>query len=91
MSTGQIIQLVLQGLVFIVWAFMMYRTLFLFRRRAAEETGQAFPSTGQFLKQAGRWLRSPEDRSERNTLFFLTAVLIVMTLSSALLAPPVEG
>ena len=91
MSTGQIIQLVLQGLVFIVWAIMMYRTLFLFRRRAAEETGRPFPGTGQFLKQAGRWLRSPEDRSERNTLLFLTFVLVVMVASSALLAPPNAG
>jgi hypothetical protein len=91
MSTGQIIQLVLQGLVFIAWAALMFRTLFLWRRRAEAETGNTFSGPGQVLKQAGRWFTAPEDRSERNTLLFLTFVLVVMVLTSAFLAPPTAG
>jgi len=88
MSTGQTIQLLLQGLVFLAWAAMMFRTIFLFRSRAADETGIAIPGPVQFLKQAGRWLQSPDDRSERNTLFFLTFVLLVMSLTTAFLGAP---
>jgi len=88
MSTGQTIQLVLQGLVFLAWAALMFRTLFLLRSRAAEETGDTIPGPGQMLTQIGRWLRAPEDRSERNTLLFMTFVLIVMSLSSAFLGTP---
>ena len=91
MSTGQIIQLVLQGLVFLAWAGLMFRTLFLLRRRAEQDTGTTIPGPGQFLTQAGRWLRAPEDRSDRNTLAFLTFVLLVMTLSSVFLGPPSGG
>ena len=88
MSTGQIIQLVLQGLVFLAWAGLMFRTLFLWRRRAQEETGQAITGPSQFLRQAGRWLRAPEDRTDRSTLLVLTFVLLVMSVSSAFLGAP---
>ena len=88
MSTGQTIQLVLQGLVFLAWAALMFRTLFLLRSRSVSETGGAFPGPGQFLTQLGRWLRAPEDRQDRNTLFFLTFVLAAMIASSVLLGPP---
>jgi hypothetical protein len=88
MTTGQIINLVLQGLVFLAWAALMYRTMFLLRRRAVAETGNALPGPRQFIRQAGRWLRAPEDKSERSTLLFLTFVLLAMSLSSQLLGPP---
>lgn len=88
MGAGQTIQLALQGLVFLAWAGMMFRTLFLLRRRAVVETGNVIPGPGQFLTQVGRWLRSPEDRSARGTLFVLTAVLVVMTLTAAFLGSP---
>ena len=88
MSTGQIIQLVLQGLVFLAWAGLMFRTLFLLRRRAEAETGQTFAGPGQFLTQLGRWLRAPEDKTDRSTLFFLTFVLFAMIASSVFLGPP---
>lgn len=91
MSAGQTIQLVLQGLVFLAWAGLMFRTLFLFRARAAEETGSPLPGPVQFLTQAGRWLRSDEDRAERKTLFFMTFVLVAMSLSATLLGAPAAG
>ncbi len=88
MSTGQTIQLALQSLVFLAWAVLMFRTLFLLRSRSAEETGDSLPGPGQFLTQVGRWLRAPEDRQERTTLFFLTFVLFAMIATSALLGQP---
>jgi hypothetical protein len=90
MTTGQIIQFVLQGLVFIAWAGLMFRTMFLFRTRAVAETGAMAPGPRQFIRQAGRWLRAPEDRADRKTLAFLTFVLLVMTLTSVFL-PPTAG
>ncbi|MEX3017700.1 hypothetical protein [Gymnodinialimonas hymeniacidonis] len=84
MTTGAIIRLVLQALVFIAWAFMMYSVLFKFRRRNEDQTGGAFPSTGGFMAQAKYWLKSEEDRQERKTLFFLTFVLIAMNVMNIL-------
>jgi hypothetical protein len=85
MSTGQIIQTVLMGLVFIAWAGLMFRTIFLWRRRAQDETGQALHGPAQVLKQAGKWMRSPEDKSERGTLMFMTFVLLIMAVTTATL------
>ena len=86
MTTGQIFQLILQGLVFVAWAILMFRMLFTLRRRAEAETGQVFNGPGTFLRHMGHWMRSPEDKSERSTLLFLTFVLLAMTVSSAFFA-----
>ncbi|MEJ6392898.1 hypothetical protein V8J82_06520 [Gymnodinialimonas sp. 2305UL16-5] len=86
MTTPQIIRLALQTLVFIVWAIMMFRTLFTLRQRGEAETGRTFPSPGAFLTQLGYWLKSDEDRMDRKTLFFLTFVLIAMNLTNILFA-----
>lgn len=86
MTTGQSIRLALQALVFIAWAFMMFRTLFLFRSRDADQGGGPFPSTGGFIAQLKYWLGSEEDRNERKTLFFLTFVLFAMNAMNILTA-----
>lgn len=86
MNSGQIIRLVLQLLVFIAWAFLMFRTLGLLRARDADTNGGPFPSTGGFMAQVKYWLKSDEDQSERKTLFFLTAVLIAMNVMNAVMS-----
>ena len=85
MNTGDIIRLALQALVFIAWAFMMYRMLFTLRTRNEDQSGGAFPSTGGFMAQFKYWLSSEEDRQDRKTLFFLTFVLIAMNAMNVLL------
>lgn len=84
MTTGAIIRLVLQVLVFIAWAYMMYRMLFTIRARNEDQTGGAFPSTGGFMAQLKYWLKSDEDKQDRKTLFFLTFVLIAMNVINAI-------
>ncbi|MEJ6390253.1 hypothetical protein [Gymnodinialimonas ulvae] len=84
MTTGAIIRLVLQALVFLAWAFMMYRMLFTLRARNQEQTGQTFAGPAGFLTQFKHWLKSEEDRQDRKTLFFLTFVLIAMNVMNLL-------
>jgi len=91
MTTSGIIRLVLQALVFIAWAGMMFRTLFLMRRRNEDQTGGAFPSTGGFIAQVKYWLSSDEDKQERRTLLILTLVLVVMNVTNALAIQAAEG
>lgn len=86
MNTGQNIRLVLQTLVFVAWAFMMFRTLGLFRSRDADQSGGPFPSTGGFMAQVKYWLSSEEDKQDRKTLFFLSFVLIAMNAMNILTA-----
>lgn len=86
MTGAVIFRLVLQALVFVVWAYMLFSVMFKLRRRAEAETGQVFPGLGTTLRQWGRWLSAPEDRRERNTVLFLTFVLIVMAVMPAIMA-----
>lgn len=87
MTTADIIRLVLQVLVFIAWAFMMYKMLLTLRQRNQDETGGLFPSTGGFLAQFGYWMKSDEDKMDRKTLVFLTFVLIAMNVINIVMAP----
>ncbi len=86
MTTGDTIRLILQALVFLAWAAMMFSVLFTLRRRNEDQTGGAFPSTGGFMAQLKYWLSSDEDRQTRRTLFFLTFVLVAMNAMNILTA-----
>jgi heme/copper-type cytochrome/quinol oxidase subunit 3 len=86
MTGPDIFRLVLQGLVFVVWAFMLFSVLFKLRTRAEKETGKPWPGPITALRQWGKWFRAPEDRRERNTLLFLTFVLLAMAATTALTA-----
>jgi len=66
MSGATIFQLVLLALVFIAWAWLLYRTITLLQAR------------GKLGPELGRWFRSPDDKRDRNTLLFLTFVLAAM-------------
>ena len=72
MTTAITIRLVLLGLVFVAWAWLMFRTLSILNDRTQ--------GGGSFLSELGRWFRNTEDRRDRNTLLFLTFVLAAMIL-----------
>lgn len=84
MSGGGIVRLVLIGLVFLVWAFLMFRAIFTVARRASDATGAAIPGPAATLSQWRIWLTQPEDRQSRRALEVMTLALIVMSLTSAL-------
>ncbi|QXT40204.1 hypothetical protein [Gymnodinialimonas ceratoperidinii] len=86
MTVAQSILLTLQGLVFLAWAFMMFRTLFLFRRRNAEQSRAMFPGVGAFLRQAKYWLTSAEDQRDRRLLLALTLALFAFNFPAFLKA-----
>ena len=56
MSGGTIFQLILLALVFIAWAWLLFRTISLLQAR------------GGIGAEFGEWWRSPDDRKDRNTL-----------------------
>lgn len=70
MSGALIFQLILLGLVFVAWAWLLLRTIATVRSRGG----------------IGAWVRSAEDRRDRNTFLFLTLVLAIM-LASQLALP----
>ena len=91
MTTGGIIRMILQGLVFLAWAGFMFKTLYTLSARDKAQGGGPFPSTGGFMTQLKYWLSSEQDRQERRLLFFLTAVLLIMNVTNMLAIQAAEG
>jgi len=73
-----------QGLLALVWAFLMFRTLFRLRRRAVVTSGAAFPGLGATLESFAAFLRAPEYRSGRLALGLVTLALFAVTGAIAL-------
>lgn len=84
-----ILSYVLTAIVFAMWAFSMFRTLFALQRRAALRTGRSFPGPVDTLTEWGIWLRDPAFQTERRQLLFQTigmislAILVSFNLSTA--------
>lgn len=68
----------LQALVFVVWAFLMYRNLFMLRRRAVDQTGRPFPGPVTTARGFADFVRRPEFRRDRNLLGLVTLALFVL-------------
>lgn len=86
MSTGTSILLALQGLIFAVWAFLLFRTIFLLAHRARQKTGQAFSGPFATLSQWRNWLTCNEDRTARRRLGIITVALFCMSAINAALS-----
>ncbi|MBF9042781.1 hypothetical protein HKCCE4037_05555 [Rhodobacterales bacterium HKCCE4037] len=84
MSTGAILQLAFQGVVFAGWAVLMFRTMFLFRKRDLHQSGRMFHGPTGFVKQAEYWLRSEEDKRDRRLLLVFTLLLFASIALNAL-------
>ncbi len=78
--------LAVQGIVFAIWAYWMFRSLFLLRRAAIAETGRGYPGLRATLRQFGLFARSDQHQADRLVLVVLTLVLLGLTLAFALLA-----
>ncbi len=87
MTTSTLILLTLQGVIFAVWAFLMFRTLFLLAGRARQKTGKAFPGLLEALRQWREWLTSAEDKRSRHLLGAVTLLLIATSGVFAIFQP----
>lgn len=77
MDNSILLQLVAQGLCFIVWAAVSFRAIFQIRGIAAGRTGQMFPGPVSFLSALGIWLKDPARRGARVLwVLFLLGVML---------------
>ncbi|EAR52927.1 beta-ketothiolase [Oceanicola granulosus HTCC2516] len=75
----------LQGVVFLYWAALAFRTLFALRRRAVARTGRQFFGPVGFVNVTSEWLRDPATAEDRRWLAGASALLAALTTISALL------
>ncbi len=86
MTTPRLILLGVMTLIFILWAALLFRTMFQIRRRAAERTGRSFVGPGATLSEWRRLAKSAEDRRTRQWLLGTTLALLIWIISQALMA-----
>lgn len=75
-----VVLLGIQGIVFAVWGFWAFRSLFRLRARAVAETGRGLPGMGATLRAFRAFLVLPEYRREKVVLLLLTALLWALPL-----------
>ncbi|MDO9524398.1 MAG: hypothetical protein Q7J57_02485 [Gemmobacter sp.] len=71
-----VILLPIQGMIFVVWTFLMYRSLFRLRRRAVARSGQIFPGLSATLEAFGAFVTDPEFARDRRQLGWATVVML---------------
>jgi len=79
--------LAVQGVVFAVWAFLAFRTLFRLRARAVAASGQMFPGLGATLAAFAGFWRDPELRADRRAMGWSTAAMVAMIALNAWVRP----
>ena len=78
----------LQGVVFLIWAGLMFRALFRLRARAVQRSGRTFPGLLDTLEGYGAFLTLPEFRRDRRLLGAATLALFAMIAVNVAMAPP---
>jgi hypothetical protein len=75
--------LILQAVVFALWAVTAFRILFHLRRKGEERTGRVWNGPIVFLTVARAWLSDPTQAKWRRDFLVLTLVLIGLTIAFA--------
>ena len=81
MSGFAIILLVLQGVLFILWAFLMFRALFGIRRRHSEATGQMWVGPIAAFGVYGAYLKDPAHTPEKRRILLVLCLLFAVTFT----------
>ena len=87
MSPISIAILVLQFIVFLIWAFLAFRWLFALRADAVAESGSAFPGPGSQLRAFRGGLVDERYAKDRVRLVILPLILLTLSLVHYLLSP----
>ena len=88
MSGLAIILLVVQGVLFVIWAALMFRALFGIRRRHEAETGQAWIGPIAVFGVYGAYLKDTRFGRERRLILLVLALFIVVSYAFYLIQTP---
>ena len=79
MSTLATVLLVLQSLLFVLWAFLMFRALFGIRRRYSAETGKTWIGPIAVFGVYGAYLKNPDYSHEKRAILVVLALFFLVT------------
>lgn len=84
MTWPVILFLALQGVIFAIWTWVAFRTLFRLRALAVARSGHLFPGPGPMLTSVAEWMRDPAEAERRRLLGSTTLVLLGLAAVSSL-------
>lgn len=84
MTWPVVLFLALQGVLFALWIWLAFRTLFRLRAIAAARSGRVFPGPLQMLTSVSDWIRDPAEAERRRLLVSTTGVLLGLAAVSAI-------
>jgi hypothetical protein len=76
--------IVVQGIVFLAWAFVAFRFLFRLRAHAVAASGRTFPPVAAQLDAFAAGARDPAFAADRRRLVLLTLAVLTLSVLSAL-------
>lgn len=79
--------LVVQAAVGMLWAVLMFRTLFRLRARAVRDSGQMFPGPGATLRSFAAFLTDPAMAADRRQLGLATLAMFASIAGFTLTRP----
>ncbi len=82
MTIYTIAAFIILGLAFIFWAYLMFSTLFMLRKRAEAKTGKTFPGPYSSLKEFWHFAKADADKKRRNLLILATLTVFGATFLS---------
>ena len=88
MSGLAIFLLVAQGVLFVIWAVLMFRALFGIRRRYQAETGHVWIGPIAVFGVYGAYLKDVRFRRERRFIVLVLALFIVVSYAFYLIQTP---
>lgn len=80
MTATAITVLAVQGVVFALWAFVAFRSLFRLLAALQKTTGQPLPGLRSTLSAPGLFLTDPHFAPDRKALAVLTPLLLILSL-----------
>ncbi|MBL4810936.1 MAG: hypothetical protein JKX69_00935 [Rhodobacteraceae bacterium] len=91
MEKALLILVIIQGLIFVIWARCAFRALFAAQGFAKEISGSSFPGPFDFIKGVRSWLADPSTVKERWFFALSSVALIGVTIAVAATGGPSIG
>lgn len=87
MSGGLLVLMVLQAVVFAIWAFYAFRSVFRLRADAVAATGKPWPGPAASLRAFAGFATLPKYAQDRRRMLVLTLLLLGLSAAFGALAP----
>lgn len=78
--SGFPVMLIVQGVVFLLWALLAVRILLHLRTRARNHAGHMVPRPAEWISATQEWLADREEANVRRVLLLLSVILIGLSI-----------